>query len=145
MKIYIIFRYTLTSIYQKRYDCITNNMQCFTSIMCTYNIQPIITLLLLCFILWIHVNLYEKNLLFRSHLRSPVYATAVFLVLIGRCGPSADPSHVPPPSPPPICLKSLTRDIKRTGMGGGGVAVGHLLSPVLRLNSLMALIHHICQ
>jgi hypothetical protein len=30
-----------------------------------------------------------------------------------------DPSHVPPPSPPPICLKSLARDIKRTGVGKG--------------------------
>jgi hypothetical protein len=30
-----------------------------------------------------------------------------------------DPSHVPPPSPPPICLKSLARDNKRTGVRRG--------------------------
>ncbi len=47
-----------------------------------------------------------------------------------------------PPSLLPICLQSLNRDIKRdTGWGGGGVAVGHLLSPVLRPDSPTALIH----
>jgi hypothetical protein len=65
------------------------------------------------------MNLYKKNLLFRSHPRSPVYATAVSLVLIGRMWTMCRPKPHPPPSSPPICLKSLTRDIKRTGVGRG--------------------------
>ncbi len=94
-------------------------MQCFISIMCTYNAQPIITLLLLCFSLWIHMNLYEKNLLFRSHPRSPVYAAAVSLVLIWYMMTMCRPKPCPSPSLPPICLKSLARDIKRTVEGRG--------------------------
>jgi hypothetical protein len=50
-----------------------------------------------------------------------------------------------PPPPPPICLQSLTRDTKGAGVEGVGVAVGHLLPPSLRLNSLTALIHQTCQ
>ncbi len=38
------------------------------------------------------MNLYEKNLLFRSHPRGLVYAAAVSLVLIGRAvDPDPDP------------------------------------------------------
>jgi hypothetical protein len=50
-KAYIIFRYTLTNTYQHRtmYNCATSNMRYFISIMCTYNVQPVITLHLLCF------------------------------------------------------------------------------------------------
>ncbi len=94
-------------------------MQCFISIMCTYNAQPIITLLFLCSSLCFHMNLYEKNLLLRSHPRSPVYAAAVSLVLIGYMRTTCRLKPCPSPSLPPICLKSLARDIKRTGEGRG--------------------------
>jgi hypothetical protein len=76
------------------------------------------------------MNLYKKNLLFRSHPRGPVYAAAVSLVIIGRMGPRVDPSHVPP-LPTPYLPQIPARDNKRTGVGRGGAAVGHLLPPVL--------------
>jgi hypothetical protein len=49
--LYIMFRHTQTNIYIsiEMIYCTTNNIYCFISIMCTYNVQPIITLLLLCF------------------------------------------------------------------------------------------------
>ncbi len=52
------------------YNCATSNMRYFISIMCTYNVQPVVTL--------------------------HVYAAAVSLVLIGHIGPRVDPSHIPP-------------------------------------------------
>jgi hypothetical protein len=90
------------------------------------------------------MNLYKKNLLFRSHPRSLVYAAAVSLVLIGHKRTTCRPK--PCPSPPPPYLSPIpARDNKRTGVGRGGAAVGHLLPPVLRPHSLTALTHHICQ
>ncbi len=50
------------------------------------------------------------------------------------------------PPPHPLFVSSPWPGTTREpGWGGGGVAVGHLLSPVLRLNSLTALTRHICQ
>ncbi len=49
-----------------------------------------------------------------------------------------------PPPPFPLVSMSLIRDTKRAG-GGGGVAVGHLVTPVLRPNSPTALIYQIWQ
>jgi hypothetical protein len=90
------------------------------------------------------MSLYKKNLLFRSHPRSLVYAAAVSLVLIGHIRTTCRPK--PCPSPPPPYLSPIpARDNKRTGVGRGGAAVGHLLPPVLRPRSLTALTHHICQ
>ncbi len=48
------------------------------------------------------------------------------------------------PPPLPLVSMSLIRDTKRAG-GGGVVAAGHLLTPVLRPNSPTVLIHQICQ
>jgi len=90
------------------------------------------------------MNLYKKNLLFRSHPRSPVYATAVSLVLIGRMRTTCRPKPCPSP-PPPYLSPTPVRDNKRTGVGRGGAAAGHLLPPVLRPHSLTALTLHICQ
>ncbi len=73
--------------------------------MCTYNAQPIITLLFTFASIFEFIELIKKNLLFRSHPRSLVYAAAVSLVLIGRIGPRVDPSHVPPP-PYPLFVSS---------------------------------------
>ncbi len=55
------------------------------------------------------------------------------------------PKPHPSPLHPPFVSKSLTRDTKGARVEGGGVAVGHLLPPVLRPNSSTALIHQICQ
>jgi hypothetical protein len=86
------------------------------------------------------------NLLFRSHPRSPVYATTVSLVLIGRMWTTCKPKPYSPPPPHPLFVSSPRPGTSREpGWGGGGVAVGHLLSPALRPNSLTALIHHIRQ
>ncbi len=82
---------------------------------------------------------------FRSHPRGLVYAAANSLVLIGRMWTTCNPSLTPPPLHPPFVSKSLTRATKGARVEGGGVAVGHLLPPVLRPNSPTALIHHICQ
>jgi hypothetical protein len=65
------------------------------------------------------MNLYKKNLLFRSHPRGLVHATAVSLVLIGRMWTMCKPKPCSSPPSPPICLQSLTRDIKRAGVGRG--------------------------
>jgi hypothetical protein len=62
------------------------------------------------------MNLCKKNLLFRSH-------CVCYSRLSGTNWAYVD--HVqtqalfPPPLPPPICLQSLTRDIKRAGVGRG--------------------------
>jgi hypothetical protein len=64
------------------------------------------------------MNLYKKNLLFRSHPRGLLYATAVSLVLIGCMWTTCKPKPYSP-LPPPICLQSLTRDIKRARVGRG--------------------------
>jgi hypothetical protein len=49
-----------------------------------------------------------------------VHATAVSLVLIGHMWTTCKPKpYSSPPSLPPICLQSLTRDIKRAGVGRG--------------------------
>ncbi len=47
------------------------------------------------------MNFYKKNLLFRSHPRSPVYAAAVSLVLIGRTRTTCRPKPCPSPLPTP--------------------------------------------
>jgi hypothetical protein len=62
---------------------------------------------------------------------------------VGPCASQALP--LPPPLHPPFVSKSLTRDTKGAGVEEGGVAVGHLLPPVLWQNSPTALIHQICQ
>jgi hypothetical protein len=51
------------------------------------------------------MNLYKKNLLFRSHPRSPVYATAVSLVLIGRMRTTCRPKPCPSPLPTPYLFQ----------------------------------------
>jgi hypothetical protein len=48
-----------------------------------------------------------------------VHAAAGSLVLIRRMWTTCNPSLTPPPSPPPICLQSLTRDTKGAGVGRG--------------------------
>ncbi len=115
--------------------------------MCTCNVQPIITLLLLLLSsLNSHEKEHEKELTVQVTSKR---SCACYSRLSGTNWAYVD--HVQtqalliPPSPPPICLQSLTRDIKGAGVEGGGVAVGHLLSPELRPNSLTALIHQICQ
>ena len=50
------------------------------------------------------MNLYKKNLLFRSHPRGPVYAAAVSLVLIGHIRTTCRPK--PYPSPHPLFVSS---------------------------------------
>ena len=45
------------------------------------------------------MNLYKKNLLFRSHPRGLVYAAAVSLVLIGRIRTTCRPKPCPSPHP----------------------------------------------
>ena len=50
------------------------------------------------------MNLYKKNLLFRSHPRGPVYAAAVSLVLIGHIRTTCRPK--PCPSPHPLFVSS---------------------------------------
>ena len=116
-----MFRYTQTNIYIsiEMIYCATNNIYCFISIMCTYNAQPIITLLLLCFSLWIDMNLYKKNLLFRCHPRSPVYATAVSLVLIGRLRTTCRPKPCPSPLPTPY-LSQVPDQRQQENWGGKG-------------------------
>jgi hypothetical protein len=54
--------------------------------------------------LWIHMSLYKKNLLFRSHPRGPVYVAAVSLVLIGHIRTTCRPK--PYPSPHPLFVSS---------------------------------------
>jgi hypothetical protein len=90
------------------------------------------------------MNIYKKNLLFRSHPRGLVYAAAVSLVLIGRIRTTCRPKPCPSP-PPPYLSPNPARDNKKTGVGRGGAAAGHLLPPVLRPHSLTALNHHTCQ
>jgi hypothetical protein len=51
------------------------------------------------------MNLYKKNLLFRSHPRGPVYAAAVSLVLIGHIRTTCRPKPCPPP-PTPLFVSS---------------------------------------
>ncbi len=93
-------------------------MRHFISIMCTYNVRPVITLIYFASILWIHMNLYKRNLLFRSHPRGPVYAAAVSLVLIGHIRTTCRPK--PCPSPPSPYLSPVpARDHKRTGVKKG--------------------------
>ncbi len=111
-------------------------MQCFISIMCTYNAQPIIKLLLLCFILWIHMNLYEKNLLFRSHPRSPVYATAVSLVLIGRMRTTCRPKPCPSPLPNPY-LPQVPDQRHQENRGGEGEESLLVISCLRRSNRIL--------
>ncbi len=49
-----------------------------------------------------------------------MHATAGSLVLIGRMWTTCRPKpYFSPPSPPPICPQSLTRDIKGPGVGRG--------------------------
>ncbi len=92
------------------------------------------------------MNLYEKNLLIRSHPRSLVYAAAVSLVLIGYMRTTCRPKPCPSPPPHPLFVSSPCPGTTReSGWGGGRVAAGHLLPPVLRPNSLTALTRHICQ
>ncbi len=99
--------------------CATNNIYCSISIMCTYNAQPIITLSLLCFFHWIHMNLYKKNLLFRSHPRSLVYATAVSLVLIGRVDHVQTQAMSLPPPHPLFVSSPWPGTSREPGWGGG--------------------------
>ncbi len=92
------------------------------------------------------MNLCKKNLLFRSHPRGLVYATAVSLVLIGRMWTTCKPKPYSSPPPYPLFVSSPWPGTSREpGWGGGGVAVGNLLSPVLRPDSPTALIHQIRQ
>ncbi len=116
-----MFRYTLTNIYQHRNDITApkNNIYCFISIMCTYNVQPIIALLLHCFLHWIHMNLYKENLLFRSHPRGLVYATAVSLVLIGRMWTTCKPKPYSSPPPHPY-LSPVSDQGHQESWGGEG-------------------------
>ena len=58
--------------------------------------------------------------------------------------PRVDPSHIPPP-PPPYLSPAPCQGYKRTGVGGGGAAAGHLLPPGPRPHSPTALTLHICQ
>jgi hypothetical protein len=51
----------------------------------------------------------------------------------------------PPPLPTPYLSPVPDQGHQESWGGGGGVAVGHLLSPVLGPNSPTALIHQICQ
>ncbi len=89
--------------------------------MCTYNVQPIITLLLLCFLHRIHMNLYKKNLLFRSHPRGLVHATAVSLVLIWRMWTTCKPKpYSSPPPPPPPYLSPVPDQGHQESRGGEG-------------------------
>ena len=127
------------------YNCATSNMRCFISIMCTYNVSASshVTFTLL-YPLNSH-ELYKKNLLFRSHPRGLVYAAAVSLVLIGHIRTTCRPKPYSPPPPPPYLSPTPDRDGKRTGVGRGGAAAGHLLPPMLRPHSLTALTPHICQ
>ncbi len=86
--------------------CATNNIYCLISIMCIYNTQPIITLLLLCFSSLNSHEFIKKNLLFRSHPRGLVYATAVSLVLFGRMWTTCRPKPCPSPPPYPLFVSS---------------------------------------
>ena len=65
------------------------------------------------------MNLYEKNLLFRCHPRSPVYAKAVSLVLIGCMRTTCRPKPCPSPLPTPHLSQVPARDNKRTGVRRG--------------------------
>ncbi len=96
---------------------------------------------------WIHMNSYKKELT----VQVPSKRSCVcYSRLSGTNWAYVD--HVqtqalfPPPPPHPLFVSSPWPGTSREpGWGGGGVAVGHLLSPVLRPNSSTALIHHICQ
>ncbi len=112
-------------------------MLCFISIMCTYNAQPIIALLLLYFNLWIHMNLYKKNLLFRSHPRSPVYATAVSLVLIGRMRTTCRPKPCPSPLPTPY-LSQVPDQGHQENRGGEGEESLLVISCLRRSNRILS-------
>ena len=98
--------------------------------MCTYNVSVSshVTFVLL-YPLNSH-ELYKKELTVQVTSKRSVYAAAVSLVLTGRVeDPRVDPSHIPPP--PPYLSPTPIRDNKRTGVGRGGAAAGHLLPPML--------------
>ncbi len=102
--------------------CATNNIYYFISIMCIYNAQPIITLLLLCFhslnFTWIYIKELtvqvpsKKSCVCYSRLSGTNWAYVDHVQTQASFPP-------PPTSSTPICLQSLTRDIKRTGVGRG--------------------------
>ncbi len=64
------------------------------------------------------MNLYQKDLLFRSHPRGPVYAAAVSLVLIGHIGTTCRPK--PCPSPPTPLFVSNPYQGQQENWGGKG-------------------------
>ncbi len=65
------------------------------------------------------MNLYEKNLLFRTHPRSPVYAAAVSLVLIGYMRTTCRPKPCPSPLPTPH-LSQVPDQGQQENRGGEG-------------------------
>ncbi len=116
--------------------CATNNIYCFISIMCTYNAQPIITLLFFCFCSLNHMNLCKKNLLFRSHPRSLVYATAVSLVLIGCMWTTCRPKPCPSPFPTPY-LSPVPDQGHQENWGGEGEESQLVISCLLCSNRIL--------
>ncbi len=82
------------------------------------------------------MNLYKKNLLFRSHPRGLVYATAVSLVLIGRMWTMCKPKPYSPPLPTPY-LSPVPDQGHQKSRGGEGEESLLVISCLLCSNRIL--------
>jgi hypothetical protein len=121
-------------------------MYYFISIMCAHNVSVSSSrYICIALILCIHINYVGKELTVQDTFKRSCIRSRLLCGTNWACEETHVGTQAIPPPPPPHLSPAPCQGYRRIGVGGGGAAVGHLLSPGPRPHSLTALALHICQ